>query len=137
MVSHTYELNASTETTTGVDIGIGGTAPYVQGEDVTLEFTVYESTGHSTNEDISAATAISWELVDPADGTSKLSKTKSGNIAFTNAGSDGKVDVPITQSDTSSLSPGSYQHQFAIDDDGSGNRTVAATGDFEITEDIA
>jgi len=77
MVKHTYQLPASVETSTGIDIGIGGTPTYVQGEDVTLQFTVYETSEHSTSVDVSAATGIEWVLTDGSGGEA-LTKTQSG-----------------------------------------------------------
>lgn len=134
-VKHTYQLNASQQTSTGIDIGIGGTAVYVIGEDVVLEFTVHETADHSTALDISAATGIEWVLTDGSGGES-VTKTKSGNIAFTTDGSDGKIDVPLTSSDTSGLSAATVSHQLTITDDGSGNQTVAARGEFDLTESL-
>jgi len=134
MVKHTYELNASVETSTGIDIGIGGTPTYVIGEDVTLEFTVFETTDHSTSVDISAATGLEWVLTDGA-GSESLTKTQSGGgVAFTTDGTDGKVDVTINSADTSGLTAETVEHQLTITDDGSGNQTVVARGEFDLTE---
>lgn len=131
---HTYTLNASVETSTGIDVGIGGTPTYVQGEDVVLEFTVYDTTDHSTATDISAATGIEWVLTDGSGGES-LTKTKAGGgVTFTTDGTDGKVDVAIAAADTSSLTAETVDHQLTITDDGSTNQTVVARGEFQITE---
>jgi hypothetical protein len=134
MVKHTYVLNASVETSTGIDIGIGGTPTYVAGEDVTLEFTVFETTDHSTSVDISAATGIEWVLTDGSGGES-LTKTQSGGgVVFTTDGTDGKVDVTVDSADTSGLTAETVEHQLTITDDGSGNQTVVARGEFDLTE---
>lgn len=134
MVKHTYNLDCSVATTTGVDIGIGGTAVYVQGEDVILEFTVYETTDHSTTVDISASgLTAEWVLTDGA-GAEAFSKTISGGgITITDA-ANGVLQVTIAQSDTSGLTAETVSHQLTITDDGSGNQSVLATGDFQITE---
>jgi hypothetical protein len=136
MVKHTYTLPASVETSTGIDIGIGGTPTYVQGEDVTLQFTVYETTDHETSVDVSAATGIEWVLTD-GDGSESLTKTQSGGgISFATDGTDGVIDVAIASADPTGLPAELVEHQLTITDDGSGNQTVVARGEFQITESL-
>jgi len=136
MVKYTYNLNASESTSTGIDVGIGGTPTYVQGEDVVLEFIVYETTDHSTTVDISAATGIEWVLTDGNGGTT-VTKTLSGSGISVTDGANGVLQVTVDSADTSGLTAETVEHQLTITDDGSGNQTVVAIGEFDITEDLS
>lgn len=133
-VKYTYTLNASEATTTGVDIGIGGTPVYVLGEDVDLEFTVYETTDHSTTVDISGVSA-EWVLTD-GSGSEQFTKTVSGGgITLTDA-ANGVLTVTIGSSDTTGLTAETVNHQLTITDDGTtdANQTVLARGEFKLTD---
>lgn len=135
-VKHTYTLNASVETSTGIDIGIGGTPTLVQDEDVDLEYQIHETTDHETPVNISGASEIEW-VATAADGSEQLTKTLSGDISIVSNGSGGKVSVPIAASDTSNLTAQTTESQLTVRDDGSGNRTVAARGEFSITSNYS
>lgn len=135
MTVYTYELNSSVATSPDVDVGVGTSPVYVLGEDVTLQFTVYESTDHSTTVDISAVTAIEWVLTDGA-GSESVTKTISGSGVSITDGANGVLEVTLSSTDTSGLSAGSVRHQLTITDDGSGNQTVLAQGDFVLTETL-
>lgn len=136
MTVFTYNLNASIATSTGINIGIGGTPPLVQGEDGALEFTVYSTTDHSTAEDLSAATSYEWNLWDADNSSASVTKTLSGGGITETDAANGVLTVTVAATDTSALSLSTnFEHQLSIEDDGSGNRVVVAQGVVSLTED--
>ncbi|WP_135363441.1 hypothetical protein [Halosimplex halophilum] len=133
---YTYNLNASVATTTGVDIGIGGTPVFVQNEDAVLAFTVHNTPDHETTVDISGYT-FEWVLTDSSGGTTATKDNDGGGGISISDASGGVVEVTLDSADTSGVDPGTVQHQLDITDDGSGNQSTVAIGDFQITEDLS
>jgi len=135
MTNHKYTVDASIATTTGVDIGIGGTAVFVQGESADLVFTVHETTDHSTALDISGY-SFKWVLYDTGSDSALVTKDTSGDISLSDA-ANGEVTVPLAPADTENESPATYTHELRVTDDGSGAESSVARGDFNIAEAYA
>lgn len=110
----------------------------VQGSDHNLSLTAKNSAGDVI--DISGATEIDWRLYTTAnqDTDPLLQKLMStGSIILSNGGSDGKFDVPISDTDTPTIDPSdSYEWQARISVPGrervclTGPFTLYAAGDF-------
>jgi len=81
-----------------------------QGNDEVVEVTVRDENKEPV--DISGANSIEYQI--SKDGSSEVSKTKSGGGITVTDGTDGKFEVSIASSDTSSLS-GSFDHEAEID----------------------
>jgi len=83
---------------------------FFQGDDETVKVEVLDINKEAV--DISSANSIEYQISE--NGSSEVSKTKSGGGITVTDGSDGKFEVTIDSGDTSSLS-GKYEHEAEID----------------------
>lgn len=104
------------------------------GEDKSLQITVYQSDGR-TPQDITGW-ALSWMLktsLDVVDGSASLTKTTSAGITLTTPTS-GICTVVIADTDTDSLSPGTYVHELKRTD--AGSEVVLCQGTFVLQRGV-
>jgi hypothetical protein len=91
------------------------------GDSVSPIFTVIDANNNAV--DISGVTDIQWSAQLNLTSSAVITKTKSGGgITFVNTGTDGKFQVTLTTTDTSSLS-GWYVHTAALLGAGSSKTT--------------
>ena len=103
---------------------INATDHWFIGEDRTLRFTVFDSTGAVQN--ISGWT-LEWVLRERPWGTQALiTKTTSAGVTITNA-AGGVCEVAVADDDTINLAPGAYFHTLRRTN--AGAETVLAFGD--------
>lgn len=115
---------------------LGGSEDWFVGEDKTLEFEIYDSTGAAI-QDVSGW-AIQWVMRKVFDGNAiVISKTTgAGTITITGSyNSDPDVNtqrvaVAITDDDTDNLQPGQYEH--ALKRTTSGSETVLSYGQVHL-----
>ena len=68
--------------------------------------------------------------------TTAILEKCSGNATLTIVDvANGLIEIPLSSSDTSPLTPGNYEHEVSIVD-GSGNETVTTVGTMVITRKI-
>ena len=137
MTVYEYTLTCNIATDTGVNFGGGQNNQVVANEDVDVTYTVYQSPDESTEEDLSSYTSFEWILIDPSDGSTVTTYTKSGGgIAFATDGTDGKVTVSIAATDTSGLDASLYPYQLKAVD-GSSNDIVLAQGEVNVEDNLS
>ena len=103
-----------------------------KGDDETLAFTVEDEAGAAV--DITATT-IKYAIARSPAHEPALTKTTSDATLTIVDGSNGRFDVELTASDTSSLAPRQYYHEVEIEDDNGTVSTVYADADLTIVED--
>jgi hypothetical protein len=102
------------------------------GDDAEPIFTVTDGAGAAI--DLSSVSDIEWIAYKDKSLAAALTKKKSisSGITFPNAGTDGKIQVNISRTDTAALD-GWYFHSVLITD-GSGNKTIVEVGRWAVLQ---
>jgi hypothetical protein len=133
MSKKAFNRTGSLETDTGEDIGVN--KKYYADEDADVVYTVTETEGGSTAEDLSSA-SIEWVIYDTGNDSDIQSYTVSGGNVTVGGTDNNEVTVAVDGADTQG-NTGEFECELTQTDDGSSNRVVLARGEFIITESYA
>ncbi len=113
----------------------------IRGEGLSLQFTVYSNTAHTTTSDISSANiSLTFKLAKKTSDSAVLTKTSATSTEIEKSDpTNGVFLVKLENSDTSSLDLGSYRFDVLLTDTGTDPDTnkIIALGDIVISEGIS